>query len=220
MLPILPRFRLGGLMKKVFIGCGVLVALAIIALIFVAIAFGSYNKLVKQSAGVDGQWAQVQNVYQRRADLIPNLVQTVSGAANFEKSTLTQIAEARASVGKLTINASQAPQTAEQIGEFEKAQGQLGSALSRLMVVTENYPELKANANFRDLQAQLEGTENRITVERGNFNAAVQSYNVAVKSMPTALYAGMMGFKEKPYFTASAGSEKAPEVKFDMGEKK
>ncbi len=206
-------------MKKVFIGCGVLVALAIIVLIFVVIGFGSYNKLVKQSAGVDAQWAQVQNQYQRRGDLIPNLVQTVSGAANFEKSTLTQIAEARASVGKMTIDVTKAPATAEQLAEFEKAQGQLGSALSRLMSITENYPELKANQGFRDLQAQLEGTENRITVERGSFNTAVQSYNVAVKSMPTALYAGMMGFKEKPYFAAVAGSEKAPAVNFDFNKK-
>ncbi len=206
-------------MKKIFIGCGALVVLAIIVLIFAVIAMGSYNKLVKQAQSVDGQWAQVQNQYQRRADLIPNLVQTVSGAANFEKSTLTEIAEARASVGKMTIDASKAPQTAEQLAEFEKAQGQLGSALSRLMSITENYPDLKANQGFRDLQAQLEGTENRITVERGNFNTAVQAYNTAVKSMPTALYAGMMGFKEKPYFAAAAGAEKAPTVNFDFNKK-
>jgi LemA protein len=207
-------------MKKVFIGCGVLVALAIIVLIFVAIGFGSYNGLVKKAAAVDAQWAQVQNQYQRRTDLIPNLVQTVSGAANFEKSTLTEIAEARASVGKVTIDAKNAPTDAAQLAEYQKAQGQLGSALSRLLMVTENYPDLKSNLNFRDLQAQLEGTENRITVERGNFNTAVQAYNVTVKSMPTALYAGVMGFKEKPYFTAVAGAEKAPEVKFDFGGKK
>jgi LemA protein len=207
-------------MKKVFIGCGVLAVLGIIVLIIVLAGFGSYNKLVTKSAGADAQWAQVQNQYQRRAELIPNLVNTVSGAANFEKSTLTEIADARASVGKMTIDVSKAPATAEQLAEFEKAQGQLGSALSRLMSITENYPDLKANQSFRDLQAQLEGTENRIAVERGNFNTAVQSYNVAVKSMPTALYAGMMGFKEKPYFAASAGAEKAPEVKFDLGGKK
>ena len=206
-------------MKKVFIGCGVLAVLAIIVLIIVAIAGGSYNRLVKLGQGVDKQWADVQSVYQRRADLIPNLVKTVEGAANFEKSTLTEIAEARASVGKLTISPSQAPQTAAQLEEFQKAQGQLSSALSRLMSITENYPDLKANANFRDLQAQLEGTENRISVERGNFNTAVQGYNTAVKSFPAVFYAGMMGFKEKPYFAAAAGSEKAPAVQFDMNKK-
>jgi LemA protein len=207
-------------MKKVFIGCGVLAALGLIVLIIAAIAGGSYNKLNTAKVNVDAKWADVQNVYQRRADLIPNLVKTVEGAANFEKSTLTQIAEARASVGKLTINASQAPQTAEQLAEFDKAQGQLGSALSRLMAVTENYPDLKANANFRDLQAQLEGTENRITVERGNFNEAVKIFNTAVTSFPAVLYAGWFHFKERPFFTAAAGAEKAPEVKFDMGGKK
>ena len=206
-------------MKKIFIGCGVLVVLAIIVIIIVAIAGGSYNRLVKLSQGVDAQWAQVQNVYQRRADLIPNLVSTVSGAANFEKSTLTEITEARASVGKMTIDAKNAPTTAAQLAEFEKSQGQLSSALSRLMVITENYPDLKANANFRDLQAQLEGTENRISVERGNFNTAVQGYNTAVKSFPAVFYAGMMGFKEKPYFAAAAGSDKAPAVNFDFNKK-
>ena len=206
-------------MKKVFIGCGVLVVLGIIALIFIAIAGGSYNRLVKLSQATDAQWAQVQNQYQRRAELIPNLVSTVSGAANFEKSTLTEITEARASVGKMTIDAKNAPTTAAQLAEFEKSQGQLSSALSRLMVITENYPDLKANANFRDLQAQLEGTENRISVERGNFNTAVQGYNTAVKSFPAVFYAGMMGFKEKPYFASAAGADKAPAVNFDFNKK-
>ena len=206
-------------MKKVFIGCGVLVVLGIIALIFIAIAGGSYNRLVKLSQATDAQWAQVQNQYQRRAELIPNLVSTVSGAANFEKSTLTEITEARASVGKMTIDAKNAPTTAAQIAEFEKSQGQLSSALSRLMVISENYPDLKANANFRDLQAQLEGTENRISVERGNFNNAVQGYNTAVKSFPAVFYAGMMGFKEKPYFASAAGADKAPAVNFDFNKK-
>ena len=206
-------------MKKVFIGCGVLVVLGIIALIFIAIAGGSYNRLVKLSQATDAQWAQVQNQYQRRAELIPNLVSTVSGAANFEKSTLTEITEARASVGKMTIDAKNAPTTAAQLAEFEKSQGQLSSALSRLMVISENYPDLKANANFRDLQAQLEGTENRISVERGNFNTAVQGYNTAVKSFPAVFYAGMMGFKEKPYFASAAGADKAPAVNFDFNKK-
>src|SRR5580692_7753392 len=149
-------------MKKLGIGCGVLVVLAIIGLIIIAIAGGSYNHLVKLSQAVDGQWAQVQNVYQRRADLVPNLVATVSGAANFEKSTLTEIAEARASVGRVNIDTSNAPSNAQKLAEFEQAQNQLGGALSRLLVVSENYPNLRATDAFRDLQAQLEGTENRI----------------------------------------------------------
>jgi len=206
-------------MKKFAIGCGILVVLGIAVLIVIAIAGGSYNRLVKLSQATDAQWAQVQNVYQRRADLIPNLVSTVSGAANFEKSTLTEIATARASVGQVKINQNTAPTDAAQLAEFEKAQGGLSSALSRLLVVSENYPELKANANFRDLQAQLEGTENRISVERGNFNTVVQSYNTAVKSFPAVFYAGMMGFKEKPYFAAVAGSDKAPAVQFDFNKK-
>src|SRR3984885_12097822 len=141
-----------------------------------------YNRLVSLQQEVDSQWAQVQNVYQRRADLIPNLVATVSGAANFEKSTLTEITQARASVGQVKIDPNNAPADPAKLAEFEKAQGALSSALSRLLVVSEQYPDLKANANFVDLQAQLEGTENRITVERGNFNTAVQSYNTAIKS--------------------------------------
>ena len=206
-------------MKKFAIGCGVLVVLGIAALIVIAIAGTSYNRLVKLSQATDAQWAQVQNVYQRRADLIPNLVQTVSGAANFEKSTLTEITEARASVGQVKINQNTAPTEAAQLAEFEKAQGGLSSALSRLLVVSERYPELKANANFRDLQAQLEGSENRISVERGNFNTVVQAYNTAVKSFPAVFYAGLMGFKEKPYFAATAGADKAPAVQFDFNKK-
>ena len=140
---------------------------------------GSYNGMVSSSQAVDSSWAQVQNVYQRRSDLIPNLVQTVQGAANFE--------------------------------------GQLGSALSRLLVVAENYPDLKATANFRDLQAQLEGTENRISVERGRFNTTVQIYNTKIRTFPTVFFAGLFGFQQKPYFQASAGAETAPAVKFDFG---
>ncbi len=206
-------------MKKFAIGCGILVVLGVAVLIVIAIAGGGYNRLVKLSQATDAQWAQVQNVYQRRADLVPNLVATVSGAANFEKSTLTEIAEARASVGQVKINQSSAPTDAAQLAEFEKAQGGLSSALSRLLMVSENYPDLKANASFRDLQAQLEGTENRISVERGNFNTVVQSYNTAVKSFPAVFYAGMMGFKEKPYFAAAAGADKPPAVQFDFNKK-
>jgi LemA protein len=204
-------------MKKLGIGCAVLAVLGILALVVLGVAGASYNRLVGLSQAVDSSWAQVQNVYQRRADLIPNLVNTVSGAANFEKSTLTEVTQARASVGKVQINANSAPTDPAKLAEFQAAQGQLSSALSRLLVVAERYPELKANANFRDLQAQLEGTENRIAVERGRFNEAVQTYNTAVKSFPTALYAGMAGFKEKPYFTATPGSETPPPVHFNFG---
>ena len=158
----------------------------------------------------------VQNVYQRRADLVPNLVATVAGAANFEKSTLTEITEARASVGRVQVNANQVPSDPAKFAEFEQAQSSLSSALSRLLVVVERYPDLKANANFRDLQAQLEGTENRIAVERGRFNDAAQAYNTAVKQFPMVLLAGMFGFKEKPYFTAVAGAEKPPKVEVNF----
>jgi LemA protein len=178
---------------------------------------GIYNGLVGSSQAVDSSWAQVQNVYQRRADLIPNLVQTVQGAANFEKSTIVQVTEARASVGKVNINQNQAPTDPAQLAQFQQAQGQLGSALSRLLVVAENYPELKATANFRDLQAQLEGTENRITVERGRFNTFVQDYNTKVRTFPTVLLASLFGFHPKPFFQATAGAETAPAVKFDFG---
>ncbi len=192
-------------------------ALAAIVLIIGALAGGSYNRLVRLSQTVDKQWAQVQNVYQRRADLVPNLVATVSGAANFEKSTLTEITAARASVGKVQLNSNAAPTDSAKLAEFETAQNQLSSALSRLLVVVERYPDLKANANFLNLQAQLEGTENRISVERGRFNEAVQAYNTAIKSFPALLYASLFGFKEKPYFTGTPGSEKPPQVQFNFG---
>jgi LemA protein len=206
-------------MKKFAIGCGVLLVLGIAVLIVAAIAVGSYNRLVALQQRVNSQWAQVQNVYQRRADLVPNLVATVSGAANFEKSTLTEITAARASVGQMKIDANNAPTTAAQLAEFEKTQGALSSALSRLLVVSERYPDLKASANFLDLQAQLEGTENRISVERGNFNSAVQAYNTAIKSFPAVFYAGAFGFQEKPYFTATTGADKPPQVQFDFNKK-
>lgn len=201
-------------MKKLAIGLAVIVGIVILLL---AIAGGSYNRLVKLSQGVDASWAQVQNVYQRRADLIPNLVSTVSGAANFEKSTITEVTEARASVGQVKLDSNSAPADAAKLAEFDRAQTQLSSALSRLLVVAERYPDLKATANFRDLQAQLEGTENRISVERRDFNQAVQSYNTAIKSFPAVLYAGVFGFSPKPYFSASAGAETPPKVEFDFG---
>jgi LemA protein len=205
-------------MKKfLLIGGGLLAVLLVGILVLVVIAGSSYNRLVSKSQATDKAWAQVQNVYQRRADLIPNLVQTVQGAANFEKSTLVELTEARASVGKIQIN--NAPTDAAALAEFEKAQGRVSSALSRLLVVVERYPDLKANANFRDLQAQLEGTENRISVERGNFNNAVQTYNTAVKSFPEVFYAGAFGFQPRPYFTAKPGAEEVPKVQFDFGKK-
>ena len=203
-------------MKKFGIGCGILVVLGIVVLIVVAIARGGYNRLVKLSQSVDSQWAQVQNDYQRRADLVPNLVATVSGAANFEKSTLTEITQARASVGQLKVDPNKAPNDAATLAEFDRAQSQLSSALSRLLVVVERYPDLKATTNFRDLQAQLEGTENRIAVARRDFNQAVQAYNTAVKSFPTVLYAGVFGFHEKPYFQAATGAETPPKVQFNF----
>ena len=163
------------------------------------------------------QWAQVQNAYQRRADLVPNLVATVKGAANFEKSTMTAVTEARAKVGQVSSAAlEEISKDPAAFQRFQQAQQGLSSALSRLMAVSENYPQLKATANFRDLQAQLEGTENRITVERQRFNEAAQAFNTRRNRFPTVLIAGFFGdkFATKPYFQAQAGSEKAPEVKF------
>jgi LemA protein len=205
-------------MNKFAIGCGGLVVILIFVLIVGGLAVGGiYNRLVKSQQAVDQSWAQVQNVYQRRADLIPNLVNTVSGQANFEKSTLEAVTNARASVGRVQLDPSKAPTDAAQLEQFQAAQGQLSNALSRLLVVTENYPQLRANEGFLTLQAQLEGTENRISVERGNFNAAVQSYNTAVKSFPANLIAGMFGFAPRPFFNAQPGAEKAPTVNFNFG---
>src|SRR5437667_10101446 len=204
-------------MNKFAMGCGVLLAILLFIVVIAALALGgSYNRLVRSQQTVDQSWAQVQNVYQRRADLIPNLVATVSGAANFEKSTLVEITEARASVGKVQVNANEALNDATKFAEFQQAQNALSSALSRLLVVVERYPELKANANFQELQAQLEGTENRIAVERGRFNDVAQAYNTAIKRLPAVLYAGVLGFKERPYFTAVAGAEKPPKVEFNF----
>jgi LemA protein len=205
-------------MNKFAIGCGGLVVILIFVLIVGGLAVGGiYNRLVKSQQAVDQSWAQVQNVYQRRADLIPNLVNTVSGQANFEKSTLEAVTNARASVGRVQLDPSKAPTDAAQLEQFQAAQGQLSNALSRLLVVTENYPQLRANEGFLTLQAQLEGTENRISVERGNFNTAVQSYNTAVKSFPANLIAGMFGFAPRPFFNAQPGAEKAPNVNFNFG---
>jgi LemA protein len=204
-------------MGKVILG--IFGAFVLLLVILIIAAVGTYNGLVNRSQAVDAQWAQVQNVYQRRADLIPNLVNTVSGAANFEKSTLTEITAARASVGKVQLSPNAAPTDPTQLAQFEQAQGQLTSALSRLLVVVERYPDLKANASFQMLQAQLEGTENRIAVERGRFNDVARDYNATIKRIPAAFFAGAFGFRDKAYFTATPGSEKPPPVQFDFNAK-
>ncbi|MBD3750164.1 MAG: LemA family protein [Sphingobacteriales bacterium] len=172
-----------------------------------------YNSSVKLDEKVKAAWGEVENQYQRRADLIPNLVNTVKGAANFEKETLTQVIEARAKATSIQVDPSKL--TPETIQKFQSAQGGLTQALGKLMVVSERYPELKANANFQELQAQLEGTENRITVARRDFNQAVQDYNTNIRTFPNNLFAGMFGFQQKGSFAAEAGAEKAPSVNFN-----
>lgn len=191
----------------------VLAAIGIVIFLLILVPSCSYNGLVRKSQAVDQQWAQVQSVYQRRADLIPNLVSTVSGAANFEKSTLTEVTNARASVGR--VNLPTAPTDAARLAEYEHAQDQLSSALSRLLVVAEKYPTLTATQGFRDLQAALEGSENRISVARQNFNDAVGTYNTSIQSFPNVLYAGKMGFHSKPYFNATPQAQTVPQVNFD-----
>jgi LemA protein len=171
-----------------------------------------YNKMVQKEEAITSQWAQVENVYQRRADLIPNLVNTVKGYANFEKETLTQVIEARSKATSINVDPSKLDE--KSIKQFQEAQDGLKSALSRLMVVVEKYPDLKANQNFLELQAQLEGTENRITIERMKFNDVTRDYNTYIRSFPQIMFAKMFGFASKPYFEAAAGTEKAPEVKF------
>jgi LemA protein len=189
--------------------------LALLLLVFGLSGCG-YNRLVALEQNVNKKWADVQSVYQRRADLIPNLVNTVAGAANFEKSTLTEVTNARASVGQVKLDPSKAPTDAAELEKFQQAQGQLSTALSRLLVVTENYPQLRATEAFQNLQAQLEGTENRISVERNNFNAAVQELNTALATFPTNMLNKMFGFQSRPYFNAQPNADKAPEVKFDF----
>lgn len=171
-----------------------------------------YNSMVEKDQAVKAQWADVQNSYQRRADLIPNLVNTVKGAANFEKSTLTDVIEARAKATSVQISPDNLTQ--ENIQKYQAAQSQLSSGLGRLLAVSENYPDLKANANFQELQAQIEGTENRINVERQKFNSVTNDYNTYIRSFPNNLFAGMFGFQQKPYFEADPASQKAPTVQF------
>jgi LemA protein len=200
-------------MSKWAIGCG---AILVIALVLGLMVMSGYNGLVGLDQAVQAQWGQVENVYQRRADLIPNLVETVKGAAAFEKDTFTAVTEARSRVGQAAATGQSAPNDPAAFAKFQQAQDGLSSALGRLMVVVEKYPDLKATANFRDLQVQLEGTENRITVERMRFNETAQAFNTKRQSFPTVLIAGFFGdrFREKAYFKAQAGAETAPAVKF------
>jgi LemA protein len=176
---------------------------------------GSYNRLVTLDQAVQSQWAQVESSYQRRADLIPNLVETVKGAANFEKSTYVAVAEARAKVGQVNASGANIPNDQAAFDKFASAQNGLSSALSRLLAVSENYPQLKATQNFSDLQAQLEGTENRIAVERMRFNQAAQTFNTTRDSFPTVIVAGLFGtrFTEKAYFKSQPGAQSPPSVK-------
>jgi LemA protein len=196
-------------MGKTLIGCG-LAALGLIVLIGLMVG-GVYNNLVGLQEGVDEAWGQVENVYQRRADLIPNLVATVKGASDFEQETLQNVVEARAKVGQMTIEG--AP-TAAQMQAFQANQGALSSALSRLMVVVERYPELQAVQAYRDLQVQLEGTENRIAVERRRYNEVTRNYNTARRRFPAVMIAGFLGFDDKPYFESEPGADKPPVVEF------
>ncbi len=190
----------------------ILIVVVVIVVILVGWGTGIYNKIVAQDENVGKAWANVENVYQRRADLIPNLVATVKGVADFEKSTLTDVIEARAKATSVTIDPANL--NAQSMQQFQAAQDGLSSALSRLMVVVERYPELKATQNFLELQAQLEGTENRITVERMKFNESVQTYNTYIRSFPPAVFAGMFGFEKKAPFEAQSGAEVAPKVEF------
>ena len=193
-------------MKKTWI-----IVIAVIAII--AIYFTStYNSMVAQEEAVSTAWSNVENQYQRRSDLIPNLVNTVKGYATHEKETFDAVVSARAKATQTTVSIDDL--TPEKMQAYQRAQGEVGSALSRLLAVTENYPELKANENFKELQAQLEGTENRISVERRKFNETARGYNTAIRKFPRNIVAGMFGFEKHPYFEAEEGSEKAPEVKF------
>lgn len=198
-------------MKKITLKIGIL-----FLFLFASSFYGcGYNTLVSLQENVNSAWSQVENQYQRRADLIPNLVNTVQGAANFEKSTITEVTEMRSRVGQTKITADDLNDP-DKFAQYQKAQDQLSSALSRLLVVAENYPQLRSNENFLQLQSQLEGTENRISVERRKFNEAVQQYNTKVRSFPTLIMAKIFGFNEKQYFKGKEGSENPPDVKFNF----
>lgn len=187
------------------------VVLGVILILFVWVK-GMYNGMVKADEGVQAAWSQVENVYQRRADLIPNLVATVKGYAEHESETLESVVAARSKATQMTLDAENL--TPEALAKYQKAQGELGSALGKLLMIQENYPDLKANQNFRDLQSQLEGTENRITVERQKFNETARAYNTMIRQFPKNIFAGMFGFEKKPYFEAVEGAETAPKVEF------
>ena len=195
-------------MKKLSIPVIIIAVVAVIAIMCVS----AYNSLVSSEESVDTAWSQVENVYQRRADLIPNLVNTVKGYAAHEKETLEGVVSARAKATQMTIDPTHL--TPEAIEKFQAAQGELGSALGKLLAITENYPDLKANENFKELQAQLEGTENRIAVERKKFNETAQVYNTSIRKFPRSIVASMFGFERKPYFKAQEGAEQAPTVQF------
>ncbi len=188
------------------------IRLLLLAIFAMFLSSCGYNNMVSKEEAVTAQWANVESSYQRRADLIPNLVSTVKGVANFEQSTLTAVIEARSKASSIQVDAKNL--TPEEIQQFQQAQGQLSSALSRLLVTVEQYPDLKATQNFSELQAQLEGTENRINVERRKFNEAAQDYNAYIRKFPQLIYSGWFGFKKKGYFEADAGTEKAPKVEF------
>ncbi len=190
---------------------GIIVIIALIAILFLW-GMGGYNGLVNSQENVKSQWGNVENQYQRRADLIPNLVETVKGYATHEKSTFEEVISARAKATQITVDPTNL--TPEKLQEFQAAQGQLSSALGRLIAVAENYPDLKANQNFLELQAQLEGTENRISVERNKFNEMAKEYDVAIRRFPKNILAGIFNFNNIPYFAAEKGAEKAPSVKF------
>lgn len=193
---------------------GIIVTLVIVGVLVIILLWGmgGYNKMVSQEEGVTSAWSQVENVYQRRADLIPNLVATVKGYAAHEQETLEGVVNARAKATQTTIDP--ANMTPEAMAKFQAAQGDLSTALGKLMVVVERYPDLKANQNFLELQAQLEGTENRITVERQKFNDAAKSFNTLIRKFPKNIIAGMFGFERKEYFEAKEGAEEAPKVEF------
>ena len=195
------------------IGCAALLLVVFVVGGIAMFVATNYNRLVNADEAVKTAWSQVENVYQRRADLIPNLVATVKGVANFEKDTYTAVTEARSRVGQIKVTPEMLSDP-NAIAQFQKAQGELGSALSRLLVVAENYPQLKANQNFLELQSQLEGTGNRIAVERRRFNEVAQEFNTMIRRFPRNIVASFLGFKPKAYFAAAEGSNKAPEVKF------
>ncbi|MBU2650243.1 MAG: LemA family protein [Bacteroidetes bacterium] len=200
-------------MRSAIIAIAALIGfVVIVGGIFLLFAIGQHNKMVSMDEGINEAWSQVENVYQRRADLIPNLVNTVKGYADFEQQTLTDVIEARAKATSVQIDPTN--MDAAQLAQFQQAQDGLSSALGRLMVVVERYPDLKANQSFLDLQSQLEGTENRIANERRKFNEATKTYNAYIRRIPQNLVAGWYGFEQKPYFEAQEGAEKAPEVKF------